>query len=306
MKIQVQLDSLIKKSLADKSETVHIPDNMATRVQEKINCNMKNGLFQKIITRTQIYGLQWKKVVATIIICVLATTAILGFNPQVRAWAEKTANFVTKNISITFSQDGSSYTKSIEKIIILDDEEIVVGIEEHSYITSTPTTDTKDMNRLAGFNVKLPQYLPIGYKIPNKISVFNCSFQSETNLSSDMPAETLDLLLREWDPSKQQSLVTIKLNDSKSKAKDSCMLTVSNNNFLGLNVDQGEPTGTSNDSVTLYINKVTINAEQGEQQKLPGHILQWKDDGIFYKLEDYSGLSVDELKKIVESIIADQ
>lgn len=300
MENQVKLDSLIKKSLDDKAGSVQIPGNMSEMVKERINCDMKKGILQRLINKVSLYSMTGKQV-AALFISVIVITALFNFNPQARAWAEKKANEVKKTIRITFYGGNLTYPQSIEKTFI-DGEDTKVIINGGTEYLPGPEVDIKDMESNTGFKVKLPVYLPSGYKIPDKVSVSKQNIKvyskgvddvSLTEGSSDYKTKELE-----------QEMVTINLNNANDQADGVCLLYVSDNEFFSIYEVQGEPVSISNITATLYHEAVTYkNDEKSEGREASKNILQWKDGNVSYRLSDCTGLSIDELVKIAESII---
>jgi hypothetical protein len=302
MENRVQLDLLIKKSLADKAESVKIPDNMPETVIERINSDMKKGRLHRIINEVSLYRMTGRQVAAAVFAGVTTISVLFNFNPQARVWAEKTASEVKKNIIITFYKGNAIYSKSIEKTVEVGEETRVIGIGGQLNLRGRPTVDIKDMESKAGFKVKLPKYLPSGYKIPDKVDVSYVTYVvNSTGIDDSWPEDCLEISKPR---NHSQELVTINLNNANDQAEGVCTLYVADNEFFSLYEEEGEPINISNITATLYHEAVTLkNDEQSEGREASMNILQWKDENVFYKLIDCTGISVDELKKIAESII---
>jgi hypothetical protein len=278
---------------------------MSEMVKGRIISDMEKGRLHRIINKASLYCITGKQVAAAVFVSVIAITALFNFNPQAKAWAEKTANEVKNSISFTFSGGGSTYTQSIVQDPAVDSETRVLGYQERFYMPDNPADDIKDLESMTGFKVKLPGYLPSGYTIPDKVSVLNCDYKSDTiRADKSLSESSSNSKLQEGITDGTQKLALINLISAKDQADGICILSVSNNKNVNLYGIQGEQVTISNITATLSKEYITYkNDEQNEGRDATMNILQWKDGNVFYRISDCTGLSVDELVKVAESII---
>ncbi|KNY29250.1 hypothetical protein [Pseudobacteroides cellulosolvens] len=315
MENQTQLDILIRKSLDNKAHEINVLDNMSERVKTNINSDMKKSTVQRFMRRTAEIGLLSKRqaAMAAMLLLIVSMAAVYSFNPHVKAWAEKKASDIINTISITLPGDGS-YTKSSEKTITVGEEMIQVSIEERVYENDVPMVDIKEVENTAGFKVKLPEYLPDSLNLPDRVSVLDYSSgvkeieDSSDNIAVVTDANMAKELMKDIGKINVTSgwgrQVKIKLNDAKNQFDGLCLLTVSDSQFINMHNSQGKVVGILDRTATLYENDVILkNESQSQTKKVSERILEWKDGDAFYRIDDYSGLGVDELVKIVESII---
>lgn len=312
MKDQIQFDLLIKKSLDNKSHEIDVSDNMPERVKAAINYDMSKSSVQRFMNRAATVGLfSRKQAAAAMLLLIFSMAAVYNFNPQVKAWAQKQINQIINTIEITLSGDGS-HIKSSEKIITAGDETIHVSTEERAYENDDiPDVDIKEVEAVAGFKVKLPDYLPESLNLPDKVSVldYNYSWVSLNEDGSDYIVDTTDSdlakeIMNDMAINAKARNVKIKLNDAKNEFDGLCLFTVSNGQFINIYGNQGKLINILDKTATLYENDVTLNNEsQNETKKVTERILEWQDGDIHYRIDDYSGLGADELIKIAESII---
>ncbi len=314
MENQTQLDILIRKSLDSKSHEINVSDNMSERVKTSINSDMQKSTSQRLMRKVHLIGqFSGKRAAAAALLLIVSMVAVYSLNPHVKAWAEKKASEIINTISITLSGDGS-YTKSSEKTITVGEEMIKVSMVERVYENDVPMVDIKEVENIAGFKVKLPEYLPDSLNIPDRVSVLDYSDgvkeiedSSDNNVvvtDSNMVKELMKYIGKVNATNGWGRQIKIKLNDAKNQFDGLCLLTVSDSQFLNMHNNQGKVVYILDRTATLYENDVILkNESQSQTKEVTERILEWKDGDTFYRIVDYSELGVDELIKIAESII---
>ena len=314
MENQTQLDILIRKSLDSKSHEINVSDNMSERVKTSINSDMQKSTSQRLMRQVHLIGqFSGKRAAAAALLLIVSMVAVYSLNPHVKAWAEKKASEIINTISITLSGDGS-YTKSSEKTITVGEEMIKVSMVERVYENDVPMVDIKEVENIAGFKVKLPEYLPDSLNIPDRVSVLDYSDgvkeiedSSDNNVvvtDSNMVKELMKDIGKVNATNGWGRQIKIKLNDAKNQFDGLCLLTVSDSQFLNMHNNQGKVVYILDRTATLYENDVILkNESQSQTKEVTERILEWKDGDTFYRIVDYSELGVDELIKIAESII---
>ena len=164
----------------------------------------------------------------------------------------------------------------VQKIIKRNQEK---GSSSYSYATLAEAEEK------AGFKIKVPSYLPkYGGKVPSRIYV--------GNYTKDIDGKLVDT-------GKHNVYMRF---DSGKDSFQGLMLMISE---IGMEVKPGfkyEVVNVGGKDARWYDSEIMLKDGGDEPHKVIERALSWEEGGMTYLLNDYSGLSKEELVKIVESM----
>jgi hypothetical protein len=290
---QAQFEEWLQASLACKAEEIEPAADMWERINAKISVMKKERgilLSGKRLAEYLFLGQPvWKKAVAgSLCGMLLIGGLIFSVSPQARAWAAENFGFLIYKVV----RAGDGY--SLVKLQAAPEEGISFGFGKIGNIGETPAkapgrikgiTEGKSTPRYAtaaeaeakvGFPVRLPKYLPAGYKLEfiaaDKREKTGKGF---VNVMYRVPGEamkTLDLMLTDEDG-------FLKGGDAVREVKVK--------------------------EKTAYWSEYPIATVTGcdtEPTVKAGHMLKWQNNGITYTLRDSGDLALEEMTRIAKSI----
>ena len=324
MSEQEQIDRLIERSLDSKAKRINISDGADKRIRNKL---VSHGTG----SNTGGFKHKWKRA-ALVISCILllASNILMITSYSAHAWAAEVAGGIIKKAQevsgITVPEDiaASENTANKEKVIISRDPEngfdkiesiaLIPGNTAEGQAGSiagrqrdgadTPAGkkvrygiayDKKDTNltideaeKAAGFSFELPEYLPEGYTISDNIWVGTDFISDDKGEPRETGNKTVNIQLSRRDDLFEGAglLVTpdiIKASDGR--------------------ISTGSITAGGKD--VLYTEtEISINMknEPGNTTVIIEKYFYWTEHNLHYMLTDYTGLSLEELTKMIGSI----
>jgi hypothetical protein len=283
---QEQFDRVIREGLAVKASSIAVSEGLGQRVSKAVLSGEKR--------RAAGAGSPgWKKIAAAAACMVFAVTGMmLAASPGMQAAASEKAGQIVNKIQVimhTKEVNGSVMTSS--EIVFQDEsarreaqEVMARNREKAGGSASFPYATLAEAERAAGFKIKTPAYLPAGYKIPQTIFV-----GEYTGDKDGKPVKTgkHDVYMR---------------FDAGEESFQGMMLIISE---LGMEFKPGfkyDNLKVGGRDTRWYESHITLQEEGKEPAVVTERALGWSEGGITYLLTDCSGLTQNELVKMVESM----
>ncbi|MGB9680319.1 MAG: DUF4367 domain-containing protein [Minisyncoccia bacterium] len=281
-----ELEILLSQTLKEKTEEIQFKDNLILNVRERILLSKKGG---NIVMKLKIMPL-WKKAVAAVVIAALTLGVALGVSPSAKAIANDaliklgviTMKVVEEGkdfIVLKGTDDkGNEVGMSIRKFDGNNSEEI--AIKGHTQKFSS----LEEAEKYLGMQIKLPSYLPEGYKLHGMLGdkgdkgvskYFSATFINEQN-------NQLKTIWLRIDPA-LPSLTNISRNAEK----------VNINGTTGYWIEKEVITFSSDENSDKKMSEKLKTAKRYE--------LYWQFNGLTYHLSGQD-LTKEEAVKMAESI----
>jgi len=281
-----ELEILFSQTLKEKAEEIQLDEGLITNVKEKILLNKKGG---GIAMRLKIMPL-WKKAVAAVVIAALTMGIALGISPSVRAMASDallklgviTMKVVEEGkdfIVLKGTDDrGNEVGMEIRKIDSNDkNTPMEIGIEGQTQNFSS----VEEAEKYLGMQIKLPSYLPEGYKLHAMIGD-----KGDKGVSKYFSATFIN------EQNNQLKTIWLRIEPSLSN--------------ISRNAEKVDINGTTG----YWIEKefIVFSSDENSSKKTSEKLetvkryeLYWQSDGLTYHL-DGQDLTKEEAVKIAESI----
>lgn len=282
-----RFDQLIRDGLIIKADEITPAEDMGERVRNIL----MSGQGRKILSA---WSFSWKKTVAAAAcVTVFGAGLPLALSPGLQAAAAEKANQIMNKIQVvmqTKKVDGGVLSSSEllfadtsaereARQVIKRNQEKAGGMSGYYYPTLTAA------EKETGFHIKTPSYMPEGYeRIPSRILVGEYRKDVDGKL---VDTGKHDVFLR---------------FDSGMDSYQGTMLSISE---IGMEFKPGfkyEAVKVGGKDGRWYESELSVKDEGKEPKGVVERALGWQEDGVTYLLTDYSGLSKEDLVKIVESM----
>ena len=218
----------------------------------------------------------------------------LAVSPRIQAAAAEKANQIINKIQVVMHMEKVSGGVLTSSDIVFQDSSaemqaqkvIKRNQEKAGGSSSYPYATLSEAEEKAGFKIKVPSYLPeYGGKVPSRIYV--------GNYTKDIDGKLVDT-------GKHDVYMRF---DSGKDSFQGLMLMISE-----IGMEEFKP-GFKYEVVNVgvkdarwYDSEIMLKDGGKEPHKVNERALSWEEGGMTYLLNDYSGLSKEELVKIVESM----
>lgn len=286
---QEQFEQLIKGALLAKSEGVNPPEGMGAKVRNAVLM----GKGKRALLHHWSFG--WKKAVAAAAcLTFLGGGASLALSPGLQAWAGERADSILNRIQVvthTRQVDGGVLTSSEMEFLDGGAEQAARSIVERNQVKAHglagygPCATLAEAEREAGFEIKAPAYFPDGYGPPRGIWV-----------SEYMKKQDGELMAT------GKHNVSMRLdggNDDSPQRLDYIISGIAMEFKPGFRYEEIQAGGKD---ARWYESEITLNVDGEKPRQIIERAISWQDGGMTYLLNDATGLSRQELVRIVESI----
>lgn len=289
---QEQFEQLIKGALLAESGRVNPPEGMGAKVRNAVLLGKrKRALFHHWL-------FNWKKAVATAAcLTFLGGGASLALSPGLQAWAGENAASLLNKVQVmthTREVDGGVLTSSEMDFQDGAAEQAARDMIERNQAKAGgiagiagygPCTTLAEAEGEAGFKIKAPAYFPDGYGLQQGIWVSEyMKEQGGKQLTTG------------------KHNVSMRFDGGNDDSPQKLNYIISG---IGLEFKPGfryEEIKVGGKDARWYESEITLNKEGEEPQQLTERAISWQDGGMTYLLNDSTGLSRQELVRMVESI----
>lgn len=296
----MQFDRLLKEALMEKSESIEPSPEMWDKIKTVISKNKEENRIMNFLKNTvdRMFPWQqtWKRALAGALCGALFIgVMVFGFSPEARAWAnDKVMSLISYKLVKTLNGYNLVKLKPGEKgdfnIIKLEKNEKgftdpktgstinIKNIKATKHVQEFSTA--VEAEKEAGFPIKLPSYLPDGYKL--------ASIAADKGENGNAMAS-----------------ITYSTSDTSDTIREKFTLMLTNNSaFFEKSRKDYVKEIKINGKTAYWIDTpiFSINGKGSESSVKTGHMLQWKDGDVVYRLSDQGILPQEEMVKIAESI----
>lgn len=280
---QEQFDQLIKSALLTRSEKISPLGGMGAKVRNAVIAGKRK--------RSLLYDwmFKWKKaVVAAACLTLFGGGVTLAFSPGLQVWADEKANNLLNKIRVVM------YTEDDGNVITITAfQGNAVGLEDilrnrakaEGPAGYVPCTTLAEAEREAGFKIKAPAYFPDGYGLPKKILIGEYIKNQDGKRMATGKHE-----------------VSMRFDCGNNDIPQKLDYTISE---IGMVFKPGfryEEIKVGGMDARWYESEVTLNKDGQKPQQVIERAISWENGGMTYLMSDSTGLSKQELVKIVESI----
>lgn len=268
---QEQIERLITESLGNRAGSIVPGDGSKERMRNKLICNYMVGGRRNILRHD-------RKIAVLLISCIVLLfgniTLASPFSPKSKSNILIPADIVENRLAdIT----GSTVPSSDKKM---------TGI---GFRRNDINLTLKEAEAVAGFKIILPEYLPKGYVKPDTFFVGT----NYTDYTKGDPAKTgnktVFACLCKGDAGEYKGAVLLITPDYIDDKKDRLPYSILKHEDRYLKYAQSEI-------------MVDNDKEHGNAVRITAKYLYWNEGDLQYKLTDYTGLSQNELIKMIYSI----
>lgn len=319
MSEQEQIDRLIERSLDSKAKCINISDGADKRIRNKLvshGAGSNTGGFKH----------KWKRA-ALVISCILllASNILMITSYSAHAWAAEVAGGIIKKAQeisgiaatenavnkeeVVINRDPENGFNKIESIILIPgntaegqagsiagrqknvdddpslDEKVRYGI---AYDKKDTNLTIDEAEKAAGFRFKLPEHLPEGYTISNNIWVGTNYISEEKGKPRETGNKTVNIQLGRRDDIFEGAVLLVTPD----------LITASDGRVSTGSI----PAGGKDVLYTETEISVSVKNEPDNTTVIIEKYFYWTEDNLHYMLTDYTGLSLEELTKMIGSI----
>lgn len=285
---QEPFEQLIKSSLTARSEEINPPQDLGAKVRNEIlGQKRKRSLLDE-------WSFKWKKFAAAAACLTFIGGGIsLAFSPGLQAWAGEKADSLLNKVNVVMNTreiDGGVITSTEIEFQDSAAEQSSRDTVERNQIKAGgiagygPYATLEEAEREAGFRIKAPAYYPEGYGLHN-------IWVGEYIKEQDGQREATG-----------QYSVSVRLDDGINDGWQRLDYIISES---GMEFKPGfkyEEIKVGDMDARWFESEITLNENGQEPQQVIERAISWQDGGMTYLLNDATGLSRQELVKMVESI----
>ncbi|SHF32267.1 hypothetical protein SAMN02745218_01962 [Desulfofundulus australicus DSM 11792] len=297
---QEQFEQLIKSALITMSEKINPPEDMGSKVRNAVLL----GKRKRALPYNWIFN--WKKAVAVAAcLTIFGGVITLAVSPGLRAWADEKANILNKIWMVRQQNDDSgtitiTASEGLDSAAIKAHREAVLRnrAKASGPVSYVPYTTLAEAEREIGFKIKVPACFPDGYGLPKRIWVGEYMKAQDGKLVATGKHE----VRMRFDGGNEDNLVRTRFDYGNVDSSPTLVYIISE---IGMKFKPGfrcEEIKVGGRNACWYESEITLNKYGQKPQQVIERAISWEEGGMTYLLNDSTGLSKQELVRIVESI----